>query len=98
MRCVCKDAITVPYAAYKINICACRSRDQAGAALVLIVAIANVQVRAGEYECIYMNMHPFGLGGVVATAPIQGRYTTARGRMGETKGDDHPVVERESNL
>ncbi|KAK9915529.1 hypothetical protein WJX75_000349 [Coccomyxa subellipsoidea] len=56
------------------------------------------KVRAGEYECIYMNMHPFGLGGVVGTAPIQGRYTTARGRMGETKGDDNPVVERESNL
>ncbi len=50
----------------------------------------RVQVRAGEYECIYMNMHPYGLGGVMGPVPIKGRHNTARGRAGETKGDDHP--------
>lgn len=49
-----------------------------------------LQVRAGEYECIYMNMHPYGLGGVMGPVPIKGKYNTARGRAGETKGDDHP--------
>lgn len=49
------------------------------------------QVRAGEYETIYSNMHPFGLGGVVGTVPLTGMYNTARGRIGESKGDDHPA-------
>lgn len=49
-----------------------------------------MQVRAGEYECIYNNMHPFGLSGIMGTTPLQGRYNTARGRAGQTKGDDHP--------
>ncbi|BDA43927.1 probable monooxygenase af470 [Coccomyxa sp. Obi] len=48
------------------------------------------KVRAGEYECIYMNLHPYGLGGAMGPVPIKGRYNTARGRAGESKGDDHP--------
>ena len=50
-----------------------------------------VQVSAGQYECIYSNMPAFGLGGAMGRVPVKGRYNTARGRAGETEGDDHPA-------
>ncbi len=58
---------------------------------VTVTRVLCVQVRAGEYETIYSNMHPFGLGGVVGSVPLTGMYKTARGRIGESKGDDHPA-------
>jgi len=47
-------------------------------------------VRAGEYECIYGNMPPFGLARASARVPVTGRLETAQGRLGTTKGDDAP--------
>lgn len=52
----------------------------------------HVQVSAGQYECIYNNMPPFGLGGVMGHVPVSAssKDNTARGRVGETDGTDHP--------
>ena len=50
-----------------------------------------VQVSAGQYETIYINMPPFGLSGVVGKTKLQGRHQTAKGRAGLTSGDDHPT-------
>ena len=40
------------------------------------------QVRAGEYECVYNNMPPFGLAKATTTADAEGADETAMGRMG----------------
>jgi hypothetical protein len=40
-------------------------------------------VRAGEYECVYSGMPPFGLGQAGKLTSASGRKETARGRMGE---------------
>jgi hypothetical protein len=48
-------------------------------------------VRAGEYECIYGNMPPFGLGRAAARAEVGGKSRTASGRLGLTEGDDAPA-------
>ncbi len=50
-----------------------------------------MQVSAGQYETIYINMPPFGLSGVVGKTKLQGRHQTAKGRAGLTSGDDHPT-------
>jgi hypothetical protein len=39
------------------------------------------QVRAGEYECIYHNMPPFGLGKVGKLVPATGKLEMAGGRI-----------------
>ena len=39
-------------------------------------------VRAGEYECLYSGMPPFGLGAASGVVPAAGRKDTARGRIG----------------
>lgn len=39
------------------------------------------KVRAGEYECIYNNMPPKGLGKVGELIPISGKHETAVGRF-----------------
>jgi hypothetical protein len=38
-------------------------------------------VRAGEYECIYSGMPPFGLGEAASLVPAAGRKDSARGRV-----------------
>jgi hypothetical protein len=38
-------------------------------------------VRAGEYECIYSGMPPFGLGEAGSLVPAAGRRDSARGRV-----------------
>jgi hypothetical protein len=48
-------------------------------------------VRAGEYEAVYNNMPPVGLGRVGELIPASGRHETAGGRLGRTAGDDVPV-------
>lgn len=40
------------------------------------------RVRPGDYENVYVNMPPFGLGKVGALAPANGKRDTARGRLG----------------
>lgn len=50
-------------------------------------------VRDGEYEAVYNNMPPFGLGSVVELSPATGRLETAAGRLGRTQGNDAPVGE-----
>lgn len=50
-------------------------------------------VRAGEYEAVYRNMPPYGLGTVAPLAPASGRDHTAAGRLRRTDGDDAPVDE-----
>lgn len=41
------------------------------------------QVRAGEYECVYNNMPPKGLGKVGERVPASGRMESAAGRLGK---------------
>lgn len=45
-------------------------------------------VRAGEYETVYTNMPPIGLGNAGRLVPATGRRNTAAGRLGLTEGDD----------
>jgi hypothetical protein len=45
-------------------------------------------VRAGDYESVYNNMPPYGLGLAGRLAPAQGRKTTAKGRLGLADNDD----------
>lgn len=49
-------------------------------------------VRQGEYEAVYNNMPPFGLGTVGELVPASGRLETAGGRLGRTEGDDAAVT------
>ena len=49
-------------------------------------------VRAGEYECVYNNMPPFGLAKASALVEARGALHTAAGRMGKTDGSDDPTV------
>jgi hypothetical protein len=39
-------------------------------------------VRAGEYECVYSGMPPFGFGAIGTLVPAAGRKAAARGRIG----------------
>jgi hypothetical protein len=43
------------------------------------------QVRAGQYECIYSNMQPFGLGKVAKQLEAEGDLASAAGRLGASK-------------
>lgn len=39
------------------------------------------RVRPGDYECVYVNMPPFGLGSVGALVPATGARESARKRL-----------------
>lgn len=47
-------------------------------------------IRAGEYECIYGNMPPFGLAKAAARLDASGAMATAEGRLGLSDGTDAP--------
>ena len=47
-------------------------------------------VRAGEYETVYNNMPPFGLGNISERVPASGRRETAGERLGRTNDDTMP--------
>ena len=49
------------------------------------------RVAAGQYEGIYNNMPPAGLGKASSLVPASGRYRSASGRLGRTDGSDSPV-------
>jgi hypothetical protein len=44
----------------------------------------------GEYEAVYNNMPPFGLGAISDRMPASGQQETAAGRLGRTDGDSMP--------
>jgi hypothetical protein len=44
------------------------------------------RVRAGDYENVYVNMEPFGLGKVGALIEAQGKRATAEGRLASASG------------
>ena len=46
------------------------------------------KVRAGQYECIYINMPPVGLGAAGVHAPIGSTGQSAAGRIGATDTDE----------
>lgn len=48
-------------------------------------------VRAGQYEAIYNNMPPFGLGKVGKQVGATGSQATAMGRLGKSDGTDAPI-------
>lgn len=48
-------------------------------------------VRQGEYEAVYNNMPPTGLGEVGEVVPATGCAETAAGRLARTEGGDAPV-------
>jgi len=41
----------------------------------------SFKVHAGEYECVYNNMPPKGLGRIGELLPATGKYESAAGRM-----------------
>ena len=45
-------------------------------------------VRAGDYESVYVNMPPFGLGDATTLVPATGERETASDRLGRTIGGD----------
>ena len=49
-------------------------------------------MRAGDYETIYVNMPPFGLGRVTRLVPVSRRGETAGVRIGSDVGRE-PAVE-----
>lgn len=51
-------------------------------------------VRDGEYETVYRNMPPTGLGAADGSdrVPATGQHGTAGGRLGRTDGEDPPVA------
>ena len=63
-----------------------KSRDQVG------IWHETYRVRAGEYECVYSGMPPFGLAKASATVDAVGQMESARGRLGATAvtGLDQP--------
>jgi Domain of unknown function (DUF4188) len=48
-------------------------------------------VRAGEYECVYNNMPPYGLALATETVDAIGAKETAKGRLGKSDGSDAAV-------
>ena len=42
-------------------------------------------VRAGDYECVYVNMPPFGMARAGAMVPAVGRMQSAMSRMGRAE-------------
>jgi hypothetical protein len=55
-----------------------KSRDDVG------IWHETYRVRAGEYECVYSGMPPFGLAKASATVDAVGQMESARGRLGAT--------------
>jgi hypothetical protein len=51
-------------------------------------------VRANEYEAIYGNSPARGLGLAGTLVPAAGARNSASGRLGRSRGDDHPVDAR----
>jgi hypothetical protein len=49
-------------------------------------------VPAGQYECVYNNMPPWGLALAGEAAPAQGARKSAKGRLKQTDGTDQPVA------
>lgn len=51
----------------------------------------SYKVHAGEADAIYINCPPLGLGNCIDAELVKadGAYASARGRMGETKGEDY---------
>ncbi len=49
------------------------------------------RVRPGDYECLYNNMPPFGLGKATKIVPATGRRETAAGRMAIRGGETSSV-------
>jgi hypothetical protein len=45
------------------------------------------RVRPGDFECVYNNMPPFGLGKATSLVPASGRRESAAGRMAATPLD-----------
>jgi hypothetical protein len=48
-------------------------------------------VKAGQYECVYNHMPPFGLGRVGRAVDATGAHATAKGRLGQSDGTDVPA-------
>lgn len=48
-------------------------------------------IRPGDYECVYNNMPPFGLGKVAQHVAAEGALHTAAGRLGLSDGSDDPT-------
>ncbi|HKU42334.1 MAG TPA: DUF4188 domain-containing protein [Polyangiales bacterium] len=49
-------------------------------------------IKAGNYECIYNNMPPFGLARVSSMLDAHGTHATSSGRLGKTDGSDAPIL------
>ncbi len=50
-------------------------------------------VKANQYETIYNNMPPYGLGAVTKLVPASGRHATAAGRLGLSQHPGAPFVD-----
>jgi hypothetical protein len=47
-------------------------------------------VKQGQYEAVYGDMPPMGLGVAGKLIPATGKAKTAQGRRGQTQGEDYP--------
>jgi hypothetical protein len=58
----------------------------------------KLPVHRGEADAIYINMPPMGLGNCIGAELVKadGHRASARGRMGETKGEGRFLIEVES--
>ena len=50
-------------------------------------------VRAGEYETVYGNMPPYGLGLAGELVPAAGKARSAKGRLSRADGADQPILD-----
>ena len=50
-------------------------------------------VRAGEYETVYGNMPPYGLGLAGELVPAAGKARSAKGRLARADGADQPILD-----
>jgi fumigallin biosynthesis monooxygenase-like protein len=50
------------------------------------------RVHAGEYEAVYNNMPPYGLGKIGKIVDAIGAQATATGRLGKSDGGDAPIT------
>eukprot|EP01116_Phalansterium_solitarium_P009920 TRINITY_DN24267_c0_g1_i1.p1 TRINITY_DN24267_c0_g1~~TRINITY_DN24267_c0_g1_i1.p1 ORF type:complete len:266 (+),score=46.73 TRINITY_DN24267_c0_g1_i1:135-932(+) len=50
----------------------------------------SYNIKAGDYDCIYVNMPPIGAGKAGKLIPAAGRFNSAAGRAGKSDGNDQP--------
>ena len=53
-------------------------------------------IKASDYEAVYSDMPPLGLGAAFGLKPATGRNRSAKGRLQQTDGNDQPSMDAET--